>query len=76
MLVENAPLGIIWCDLHGKVFQANQNLMSILGLSSLDEAKAMNVLEYPPLVQAGIAEEMRTCNRIGERAGVRKPIFG
>ncbi len=59
MLVENAPLGIIWCDLAGEVFQANQNLLAILGLSSLDEAHAINVFTFPPLVTAGISEEMK-----------------
>ncbi|MFH1113050.1 MAG: sigma 54-interacting transcriptional regulator [Pseudomonadota bacterium] len=59
MLVENAPLGIIWCDLAGRVFQANQNLLTILGLSSLDEAHAINVFTFPPLVTAGISAEMK-----------------
>ncbi len=60
MLVENAPLGIIWCDVAGQLFQANRNLPAILGLSSLREAHAINVFTFPPLVDAGISQEMKT----------------
>ncbi len=64
MLVENAPLGIIWCDLYGNVVQANSNLLTILG-SSLEETKSINMLTYAPLVEAGVSEEIRHCIESG-----------
>ncbi|MGB6065340.1 MAG: PAS domain S-box protein [Desulfomonilaceae bacterium] len=67
MLVENAPLGIIWCDLKGSVIQANSNLLAILGAPSLEKAKAINVLKYPPLVRSGISDEIRRCMELGPR---------
>ena len=53
MLVENAPLGIIWCDLQGRVIQVNSNLLTILGSPSPEKTRAINVLTHPPLVEAG-----------------------
>lgn len=61
MLVENAPLGIIWCDLQGKVVQINSNLLAILGSPSSKETETINMLTYPPLVQAGISDQIRQC---------------
>lgn len=61
MLVENAPLGIISCDVRGEILQVNPNLLSILGSPSPREANAINVLTYGPLVEAGISDEIRRC---------------
>jgi PAS domain S-box-containing protein len=65
MLVENAPLGIIWCDAKGKILQVNSNLLAILGLPASEENKAVNVLTHPPLVEAGISREFRRCLETG-----------
>ncbi len=67
MLVENAPLGIIWCDLQGRVIQVNSNLLTILGSPSPEKTKAINVLTYPPLVEAGVSDEIRRCMKSGPR---------
>lgn len=61
MLVENAPIGIMWCDSRGRIFQANTNLITILGLVSLHEEGPVNVFSHPSMVQAGISDEMRKC---------------
>lgn len=67
MLVENAPLGILWCDLQGRVIQVNSNLLRILGSPSTQDTKAVNMLTDPPLVQAGISEEIRRCIKEGPK---------
>ncbi|MBI4965494.1 MAG: PAS domain S-box protein [Desulfomonile tiedjei] len=67
MLVENAPLGIISCDLQGRIIQVNSNLLTILGSPSPQETKAVNLLTHPPLVEAGISEEVRRCLETGSR---------
>ena len=61
MLVEKAPLGIISCDTKGRVLQANSNLLSILGSPSPEETRAINLLTFPPLKEAGVSEEIRLC---------------
>jgi two-component system response regulator AtoC len=67
MLVENAPLGIIWCDLQGRVIQVNSNLLTILGSPSPEKTRAINVLTHPPLVEAGVSAEIRRCMESGPR---------
>jgi len=67
MLVENAPLGIISCDLQGRIIQMNSQLLTILGSPSLQETRAINVLSYPPFVEAGIVDEIRLCMEFGPR---------
>jgi PAS domain S-box-containing protein len=67
MLVENAPLGIIWCDVQGRVIQVNPNLPSILDSASFQEVKSVNMLAYPPLVESGISDEIRRCIELGPR---------
>ena len=67
MLVENAPLGIIWCDLQGRVIQVNSNLLTILGSPSSEKTRAINVLTHPPLVEAGVSAEIRSCMESGPR---------
>ena len=67
MLLENAPLGIIWCDSQGRVLQVNSNLLAILGSSSAQEIRVINMLAHPPLVEAGISDEIRRCMESGPR---------
>lgn len=65
MLVENAPLGILWCDGQGMVVQANSNLLTILGRPPLEGKKPINVLNDPPMMAAGISDEVRRCLETG-----------
>ncbi|MEW6352185.1 MAG: PAS domain S-box protein [Thermodesulfobacteriota bacterium] len=61
MLVENAPLGIIACDMQGRVIEVNSNLLSVVGSPSQEDTQAINLLTFPPLVEAGISGEFRRC---------------
>ncbi len=61
MLVENAPLGIIACDMHGRVIQVNSNLLSVVGSPSPEDTAAINLFTFPPLVEAGISGEFQRC---------------
>lgn len=67
-LVENAPVGIMWCDTRGRIWQTNSKLLAILGLRSIYEEESINVFSHPPMVQSGIAEEIRRC------AGSEEPV--
>jgi len=61
MLVENAPLGIIWCDIHGNILQVNPNLLAIVGSRSLDKTMSVNLLSDETLIEVGISQEVRRC---------------
>jgi PAS domain S-box-containing protein len=67
MLVENAPVGIISCDLQGEILDLNRALLDIIGSPSREATQQINVLESPRLVTAGIAEDIRRCMSTGER---------
>ena len=65
-LVENAPLGIISIDLQGRITSVNRMLLDILGSPSAEATRAINVLTFAPLIEAGIAQEFRRCMALGE----------
>jgi PAS domain S-box-containing protein len=55
-LVENAPLGVVACDRVGGVVALNPCAAVLLGSPSAQTSGLFNVLRYPPLVEAGLAD--------------------
>lgn len=68
MLVDNAPLGIYSVDTSGQIKTVNQALLDILGSPSAEATMAINVLEFPPLVEAGVSALLERCLESGETA--------
>ena len=66
-LVEDAPLGVLSCDRTGKVLALNPKVLEILGSPSIEATMAINLLEFPPLVDAGVSAFVRRCLETGER---------
>jgi len=60
-LIEQAPAGVIRADSEGQIVHVNTSLLKMLGSSSPEATLAINILTFPPLVDAGIAEDVRTC---------------
>lgn len=60
-LIENASVGIITIDSHGKIIDINEKLVEILGSPSAEETKKINVFNYPLLVEAGISDDFIKC---------------
>ncbi|MDF2379327.1 MAG: PAS domain S-box protein [Candidatus Gracilibacteria bacterium] len=56
LLLDNAPVGIVTCDLEGNILDANKKLLEIVGSPSEDETKKINLFTYPALVEAGVSE--------------------
>ncbi len=67
MLVENAPVGIVSCDLQGEILDLNPALLAILGSPSREATQQINVLQCLQLVEAGIAEDVKRCMSTGEQ---------
>ncbi len=72
LLVENAPVGIISIRPDGSIRDVNASLANILGSPSLDATREINVLDFPPLIQSGIADDLKSCLQtprqfVGER---------
>lgn len=61
MLVENAPVGIISCDLSGNVVDANCQAQAIFGSLTPEKRTRANVLTDPSFVAAGIAKYINRC---------------
>jgi len=61
LLVQNAPIGIISVDTEGRITEVNQRLLEILGSPSAEATKSINLLTFPPLVEAGISEKTKIC---------------
>lgn len=59
-LVENLPIGLIHADITGKISFVNQQIIGILGSPSREETERINLLNFPPLQESGISNDIRT----------------
>ena len=74
LLVEHLPLGIFALDSEGNILEANPALLSILGIASVEAARSINVLSFPPLLQAGIAQDVQRCLESGDMVVADRPF--
>lgn len=65
-LAEHAPVGILTCDISGKITFLNQRLLSLLGSPGKEETSAINLMHYPPLIESGFAEAVRKVLQLKE----------
>ncbi len=72
-LFENSPVGIISVDREGRILQANQSLLDILGSPSTEETKSINMFELPQLIESGISQAFQTCMDSGEPLSKETP---
>ena len=75
LLVENAPVGILLMNREGHITDANPTCVSLLRLSSLEEARSLNILTFAPLVAASIADDFRDCLLTGEPRVAQRPYY-
>ena len=61
MLVEKAPMGIIYVDADGKILDVNTHFLTLLDSPSRDATLSINVFTFPLLVQAGFSDKFRQC---------------
>jgi PAS domain S-box-containing protein len=73
-LVDNAPVGIFSFDMQGRIVDINPKILEILGSPSVEATKALNVLTFPPLVEAGIATDFRHSLETGE-SGITERFY-
>jgi PAS domain S-box-containing protein len=69
-MVDHAPMGILTMDRSGRIIDVNPNLLQILGSPSAEATKAIDILSFPPLVEAGFAADCQKCLRES------RPIIG
>ncbi|MBN1322568.1 MAG: PAS domain S-box protein [Methanotrichaceae archaeon] len=68
-LFENSPVGIITADRDGRILEANQALLDLMGSPSTEATKEINLLKHPQLVEAGISESFKRCLIDGKSTG-------
>ncbi len=61
LLVENAPVGILTVDAAGRVADVNSMLVRLLGFPSVEDARGINVLNVPALVDSGLTADLFGC---------------
>ncbi|MCD1294006.1 hypothetical protein CUJ83_03230 [Methanocella sp. CWC-04] len=67
LLVENAPIGIIFVDINGKILDANPMIIQLMGSPSREATLAINMFEFQPLIRSGVSDDIRTCLETGDR---------
>jgi diguanylate cyclase (GGDEF)-like protein/PAS domain S-box-containing protein len=60
-LAEEAPIGILKCDLAGNIVYVNQKTLEILGSPSSEETEKINLLTFPLLVRHGFSGKLEKC---------------
>ncbi len=59
-LAENAPIGILTCDKDGNIEYVNPEIVKMMGSPGEEYTKKINVLKYPPIVEIGFSESIKT----------------
>ena len=73
LLVDNAPVGILSVDTEGRILEVNKKVLEIMGSPSADATKAINILSFAPLVEAGISDVFLYCMTHGRVEGAEIP---
>ncbi len=72
-LVQSAPVGILSVDAEGRIQELNPKMLEILGSPGEEATRGINVLSFPLLIQAGIADNFRRCFQSGEASILESP---
>ena len=65
-LINDAPLGILTIDRHGRIQEINAKSLEIFGSPSEAASRSINVFEFPRIVQSRISGDIRRCLETGE----------
>jgi len=78
LLVDNAPIGIIYADREGHIFEVNRRSVEIFGSPSADATKSLNVITLQSLVTAEYQISSRRLWRViaWKRPSFRTKVFG
>ena len=57
-LVENSPTGILLLDRDGSILEVNSRMIEMLGSPGVEETRRINCLEFPPLKEIGLSDDL------------------
>lgn len=72
-LVSNAPVGIFTVDTNGLIMEINDKCLEILGSPGAKETRSINVLTFPPLLEAGLSQDILRCLKDGKNIVAERP---
>lgn len=61
LIVENAPVGILFAEKDGSIRDVNPMILKVLGSPSAEMTKQINLLTFPPLVENGLSKDFLKC---------------
>ncbi|MDZ7317011.1 MAG: PAS domain S-box protein [candidate division KSB1 bacterium] len=73
LLFETAPVGILSALPDGRITSVNPEALRILGSPSAEATMSINLLNFPLLIQFGLADEFRKAVENRQRAEGEKP---
>lgn len=65
-LLEFSPTGIVYLDKNGKILEVNKKMAEIFGSPDIEETRKINCLEFPPLREVGLSNDILKCIDTGE----------
>lgn len=60
-LAEEAPIGILTCDIEGNITYLNSKVPEIMGSPSIEKTKNINLLRFPILRENNISQKIKKC---------------
>ena len=73
LLFEKAPVGILSATIEGQITEVNTAALQILGSPSVEATKKINLLTFPPLIEAGISADFQNCIENGHPVSAEHP---
>jgi len=61
IIFENSPLGIITFDPKGNIIDANKSILKIIGLSSLEHIRKINILDSEDFMKLDFITDFKIC---------------
>ncbi|MBN2550487.1 MAG: GAF domain-containing protein [Anaerolineales bacterium] len=73
LLFEKASIGILLINPQGKILEVNPTALNILGSPSAEATKAIDLLTFSPLIEAGFSPNLQRCLETGQAISADAP---
>lgn len=74
-LFDEAPIGILTCDVNGNILNVNTSALKLLGSPSKEATKKINLLTFPLLMKAGISADYKKCIKENRKISSERPYI-
>ncbi len=74
-LFDEAPIGILTCDVNGNILNVNTSALKLLGSPSKEATKKINLLTFPLLMKAGISADFKKCIMENRKISSERPYI-